>query len=84
MVLLTSKGMLRIPFLSIFFGRPVGLRLDNRDLFAVAGWGKKKSGYRALELAQRHGVPCLRVEDGFVRSIELGMASGPFSIVVDD
>jgi len=48
----------------------------------IAGWGGKPSGLRAREAAKNAGIPCLLVEDGFLRSVERDDA--PMSIVADD
>ncbi|EAK0446257.1 capsular polysaccharide biosynthesis protein [Campylobacter lari] len=49
------------------------------------GWGKKKSGLKAIELAKKHNVKFLLLEDGFLRSLNLGVENSPsFSIVKDD
>ena len=48
----------------------------------VAGWGGKPSGLRARKAAQIAGVPCLLVEDGFLRSVERD--GPPLSLVADD
>jgi len=48
------------------------------------GWGRKRSGIHAQELAQRHGNGFLLLEDGFLRSFDLGVNDArPLSIVVD-
>jgi capsular polysaccharide export protein len=51
---------------------------------AVLAWGHKPSARIAEAFAQRHGLPLLRAEDGFLRSTELGHRSPPLSIVLDD
>ncbi|MCV3375718.1 capsular polysaccharide biosynthesis protein [Campylobacter sp. IFREMER_LSEM_CL2151] len=49
------------------------------------GWGRKKSGLKAIELAKKHNVKFLLLEDGFLRSLNLGIDNSPsFSIVKDD
>lgn len=54
------------------------------DSFA-AGWGRKKSFYRAEKFATEKQCALLCLEDGFIRSIGLGVQGvEPFSIVVDD
>lgn len=55
-----------------------------RELDAVAGWGHKPTASAAREYARRHGLPYLALEDGFLRSMGLGAAEPPLSIVVDD
>jgi len=47
------------------------------------GWGRKKSGFKALELALKSNGSFLLIEDGFIRSIGLGEDEA-FSIVKDD
>lgn len=53
-------------------------------LDAVLAWGHRPSARAAEQHAQRHGLPLLRAEDGFARSVELGHRSAPLGIVVDD
>lgn len=52
---------------------------------AIAGWGCRPSTARARALAARHGLPLIALEDGFLRSVALGVAGAqPLSLVVDD
>lgn len=49
------------------------------------GWGRKKSGQKAMQLAEKHHTSYVLLEDGFIRSIGLGVENSPsFSIVEDD
>ena len=50
----------------------------------VLAWGHKPSARIAEQFAQRHGLPLLRAEDGFLRSTDLGHRCPPLSIVLDD
>lgn len=84
MILLTSSGIFQIPFVASLLGRAVGLRRGAAALVAAAGWGRKKSGAKAEHLAARYGVPCWRLEDGFLRSFGTGQNFPPLSLVVDD
>jgi capsular polysaccharide export protein len=84
-------AILRIPHLDVFlepWGRPVKLSAATRqgcDLVAIAGWGYKRNAERARNEAARRGLPYLALEDGFLRSIDLGVSGAPpWSIVVDD
>ncbi|MEJ8673535.1 capsular polysaccharide biosynthesis protein [Chromobacterium amazonense] len=86
-----SRGILRIPHLESLLGQPVaGLRWrwlpHNSSLpVAVAGWGLRPSAARARAYAERNGLPYLALEDGFLRSLGLGVAGAPpLSLVVDD
>ena len=49
------------------------------------GWGRKKSGFKAMELAKKHNTSFVLLEDGFIRSLGLGVDGSPsFSLVEDD
>ncbi|EGH4467910.1 capsular polysaccharide biosynthesis protein [Campylobacter lari] len=57
--------------------------ITKEDVFV--GWGRKKSGLKAVELAKKYDVKFLLLEDGFMRSLNLGVENSPsFSIVKDD
>lgn len=52
---------------------------------ALLGWGRKGSGARALRLGSWLRRPVVTLEDGFVRSLGLGVAGAKvLSVVVDD
>lgn len=53
-------------------------------LDGVLAWGRKPLARRAEWIAQRRGLPLLRIEDGFLRSVGLGHAEPPCSLLVDD
>ena len=77
----------RQPHLAALLGMPLianPLLLRKKRVAACAGWGLKLSGRVAARRAARMGLPCLRLEDGFLRSVEPGLAHAPLSIVVDD
>ncbi|MDD5177489.1 MAG: hypothetical protein PHQ05_13815 [Sterolibacterium sp.] len=48
------------------------------------GWGMKPSGQRAVRLALRSGGAFNLLEDGFLRSVDLGCREPPLSVVIDD
>ena len=49
------------------------------------GWGRKKSGLEAIALSKKYNTPCTLLEDGFIRSIGLGVNGSPsFSLVEDN
>ncbi|WP_139452699.1 capsular polysaccharide biosynthesis protein [Campylobacter armoricus] len=57
--------------------------ITKEDVFV--GWGRKKSGLKAIVLAKKHNVKFLLLEDGFLRSLNLGVENSPsFSIIKDD
>ena len=52
---------------------------------AVVGWGLKDNTIAAVNFAHRHGLPFLRLEDGFLRSVGLGVEGDTaLSLVLDD
>ncbi|EAI5313298.1 capsular polysaccharide biosynthesis protein [Campylobacter jejuni] len=59
------------------------LKINKDDLFF--GWGRKKSGLKAMNLAKKYKTKFILLEDGFIRSLNLGVENSPsFSIVKDD
>ncbi|EGK8096059.1 capsular polysaccharide biosynthesis protein [Campylobacter lari] len=57
--------------------------ITKEDIFV--GWGRKNSGLKAVELAKKYDVKFLLLEDGFLRSLNLGIENSPsFSIIKDD
>ncbi|EHN6902615.1 capsular polysaccharide biosynthesis protein [Campylobacter jejuni] len=59
------------------------LKIKKDDLFF--GWGRKKSGLKAMNLAKKYKAKFILLEDGFIRSLNLGVENSPsFSIVKDD
>ena len=59
------------------------LKINKDDVFL--GWGRKKSGLKAMNLAKKHQARFMLLEDGFIRSLNLGIENSPsFSIIKDD
>lgn len=51
----------------------------------IVGWGFKPTAKRARQYAANHHLPYVALEDGFLRSIGLGVSGAePLSLVVDD
>lgn len=49
------------------------------------GWGRKKSGLKAEQLAKKHNTSFVLLEDGFIRSLDLGINTSPsFSLIEDN
>lgn len=49
------------------------------------GWGRKKSGQKAIKLAKKYNTNYILLEDGFIRSLGLGVeGTKSFSIVCDN
>nr|WP_320136761.1 capsular polysaccharide biosynthesis protein [uncultured Amphritea sp.] len=81
-----SQGISRIPHLSTLLDAEViRLRpLCRARCDFIAGWGLKPSSSKARHFAQSQDVPYLSLEDGFVRSLGLGVnQTPPHSLIVD-
>ena len=83
-----SGGIWRIPHLASFLpGEPVRLspyKTIPEQVNAIAVWGHRPSAQKPVALAQSVGLPVIRLEDGFIRSLGLGVQGcPPLSIVVD-
>lgn len=92
-----SRGMERIPHLAAFLGQDV-IRLPRageqpllwkrlgRNCDTLLAWGLKETTGKPAEQASRQsGLPLLRLEDGFLRSLDLGVRGAPpYALVVDD
>ena len=77
-LILNTKNFLDIKYYSV-----VDNLLSSKGLFY--GWGRKKSGLKAIKLAKKHKTSFVLLEDGFIRSLGLGVNGSPsFSIVEDD
>lgn len=57
---------------------------DNLSSSFVLGWGHKPTADKARRYAARHNLPYIALEDGFLRSLDLGCKGAqPLSLVVD-
>ncbi len=84
-----TRGIARIPHLEEFLSvdRVVFApkKNDASQIDVVVGWGKKRNTKRAAAYARRHSLPCVRLEDGFLRSVGLGVKGDrPLSLVLDE
>jgi len=83
----TSRAVANLPGLEALLGAPVLHRRSVRDVSSCGGviaWGSKASATKAADFAVRHGLPLLRLEDGFIRSLGFTKQDPPLSVVVDD
>ncbi|QJY39826.1 capsular polysaccharide biosynthesis protein [Vibrio europaeus] len=61
------------------------IKLSNKKYSVVIGWGFKSTAKRARDYAASHNLPYLALEDGFLRSVGLGVAGAqPLSLVIDE
>ncbi|MDQ3036489.1 MAG: hypothetical protein M3Y87_29090, partial [Myxococcota bacterium] len=80
-------GLARNPHLRALLGADeLVLRPGPRDrVDCVVGWGRKANTEAPRRFARERSLPFLTLEDGFVRSLSLGVSGDPpLSIVVDD
>ncbi len=83
-----SGGIWRIPYLSSFLpgerARLSTLKAMPENISAVAVWGFRPSAEKPVTQAKAAGIPVIRLEDGFIRSLGLGVQGcPPLSMVVD-
>lgn len=83
-----SGGIWRIPYLESFLpGKLVRLSVRKavpENVSAVAVWGERPSSLKPVARARTAGIPIIRLEDGFIRSLGLGVQGyPPLSVVVD-
>lgn len=56
-----------------------------KGIDAVVGWGLKDHTLDGVDFAHKHNLPFWRIEDGFLRSMDLGVQGGlALSMVLDD
>ncbi|MGR6981183.1 capsular polysaccharide biosynthesis protein [Testudinibacter sp. P27/CKL/0425] len=86
--LIFSRRILKTPNLASFL---FGDKIIAKALFStpaadkVIGWGLRPSTKKARAYAEQHHLPYIALEDGFLRSLGLGVDNyPPFSMVYDD
>ena len=88
MIGIFSAGIQRIPHLEAFLGEPCRklslLRPVPDGITRIAVWGYRPTGEKAVARAEQSGLPVLRLEDGFIRSLGLGVSGcPPLSMVLE-
>lgn len=84
MLKLLSRGIEKIPHLKAFLEEELSLYREPKRIEAVVGWGHKETAREARALAKRLAVPYVALEDGFIRSLGLGVhGAPPLSLSVD-
>ncbi len=77
-------GLWRSPQIRVFLSGPLRVQFFGSGNGAIPiGWGRKKSGLRAVRLAKKSGNAFCLLEDGFLRSVGLGNQDPPLSVVFD-
>ena len=83
MIKIFSQGIRDIPHLSAFLEEELS-RWQKSEPEAVLGWGHKKTAEKARRYGASHGLPYIAAEDGFLRSVGLGVEGcAPISLTVD-
>ncbi len=81
------NGLGQTPWLQGFLGAActrVSALTRPSTLTHIAGWGLKPSADKARGYARKHGLPYLSLEDGFLRSLGLGVKGAPLhSLIID-
>lgn len=99
-VLCVSPALAKLEGLEDFIGAPVVSavgpwprlrgtsallhKAEKHNAGAVVAWGNKPSAAKAIAVASELKLPVLRLEDGFLRSVELGAFEPPLALVLDD
>lgn len=84
MLKVLSPGIRKLPHLQSFLAEEFKQYADPAVLQAVVGWGHKPTADKARALACREQVPYLALEDGMLRSLDLGVNhAAPLSLSVD-
>ncbi len=85
-ILTYSKGIKQHRALRHYFGDRLHFaHLNSSRNSCIIGWGNKRNTMRARRVAAGKKIPYFSIEDGFIRSIELGANGAPaFSFVIDD
>ncbi|CNK61276.1 Capsule polysaccharide biosynthesis protein [Yersinia mollaretii] len=88
MIGIFSAGIYRIDHLENFLAEPCcklsSLRPIPPQISSVAVWGYRPTADKAVALAGAANLPVIRLEDGFIRSLGLGVTGcPPLSMVVD-
>jgi len=81
-----NRGLRRLPDLSTFVGGEIVQvkYIVPSALDATLGWGRRKFSRQARRVAAAKGIPYICIEDGFLRSVDLGKSDPPLSLVVDE
>lgn len=84
MLKILSSGVRSLPHLKSFLAEELAQFADPIQLQAVAGWGHKATADKARALAASAQVPYIALEDGMLRSLDLGVnGAAPLSLSVD-
>ncbi|HFC8542846.1 capsular polysaccharide biosynthesis protein [Neisseria weaveri] len=79
-----SNGIRNISYLQEFLTE-CNLYPSANQINCVLGWGLRPTTHKARAYAKKHRLPFIALEDGFLRSIGLGVTGcPPLALVIDD
>ncbi|WP_417223684.1 capsular polysaccharide biosynthesis protein [Amphritea sp.] len=81
-----SKRIYQIPYLNKLLDAEAILlgSFNRKNVNSIAGWGLKPTSLKARRFAKSYGIPYISLEDGFIRSLDLGVnRSPPHSLIAD-
>lgn len=79
-----SRKLLHLPDLANFFPE-THISSPQKNCDSVFGWGYRPTANKAREYAQSRQIPYIALEDGFLRSVGLGVDNyPPFALIYDD
>ena len=84
MLQILSNGIKKTQNLNVFIQEELNTYNDIDKIEAYAGWGYKATASKVRELAKKNNLPYIALEDGFIRSFDLGVNNAiPMSLSVD-
>ncbi len=83
--LVLSRGIKSLDNLELFLKPKISLTYSKGGNFnSVCGWGHKATSTKARAYAKDNDLPYIAIEDGFLRSVGLGVhGATPHSLVID-
>lgn len=85
MIKIFSKGIKKLSNLDLFIKEELSQYNHPTKEEVVIGWGHKKTAEKARKYAKNHNLPYIALEDGLIRSLDLGVNGAiPYSISVDN
>jgi len=85
MIGISSRGIKKISSFDVFLDEEAQFINDKKSFSRIAGWGHKTNTKKSRAYAEKHNLPYISLEDGFIRSLGLGVSGSPLlSLVIDD
>ncbi|UOO77235.1 capsular polysaccharide biosynthesis protein [Neisseria sp. Dent CA1/247] len=79
-----AQGVRKLPYLTAFLPE-LAVTKDKAKAESIVDWGLLPTNKKARDYAAKHHLPFIALEDGFLRSLGLGVEGWPpYSVVFDD